>query len=99
MFTNVCVQVNVMFHCAATVKFDEQLRAALATNVRAPLHLLRLARDMRQLQVSASPALASPTLPWPAHASASHIPHHNSPLLSYTRTSQPVLKLATKFHL
>ncbi|XP_045538347.1 fatty acyl-CoA reductase wat [Papilio machaon] len=44
-------KVNVMFHCAATVKFDEQLRAALATNVRAPLHLLRLARDMRALDV------------------------------------------------
>ncbi|XP_048004155.1 fatty acyl-CoA reductase wat-like [Leguminivora glycinivorella] len=44
-------KVNVVFHSAATVKFDEHLRAALATNVRAPLHLLRLARDMKDLSV------------------------------------------------
>ncbi|KAI8433390.1 hypothetical protein MSG28_015430 [Choristoneura fumiferana] len=42
-------KVNIIFHSAATVKFDEHLRAALATNVRAPLHLLRLARDMKDL--------------------------------------------------
>ncbi|XP_073965240.1 fatty acyl-CoA reductase wat-like [Choristoneura fumiferana] len=44
-------KVNIIFHSAATVKFDEHLRAALATNVRAPLHLLRLARDMKDLNV------------------------------------------------
>ncbi|XP_068621731.1 fatty acyl-CoA reductase wat-like [Battus philenor] len=44
-------KVNIIFHSAATVKFDEHLRAALATNVRAPLHLLRLARDMKALDV------------------------------------------------
>lgn len=44
-------KVNIIFHSAATVKFDEHLRAALDTNVRAPLHLLRLARDMKKLDV------------------------------------------------
>ncbi|XP_013185416.2 fatty acyl-CoA reductase wat [Amyelois transitella] len=44
-------KVNIIFHSAATVKFDEHLRAALNTNVRAPLHLLRLARDMKDLDV------------------------------------------------
>ncbi|CAB3257432.1 unnamed protein product [Arctia plantaginis] len=44
-------KVNIIFHSAATVKFDEHLRAALVTNVRAPLHLLRLARDMKKLDV------------------------------------------------
>ncbi|XP_059057689.1 fatty acyl-CoA reductase wat-like [Achroia grisella] len=44
-------KVNIIFHSAATVKFDEHLRAALNTNVRAPLHLLRLARDMKGLDV------------------------------------------------
>ncbi|KAJ8706354.1 hypothetical protein PYW08_010980 [Mythimna loreyi] len=44
-------KVNIIFHSAATVKFDEHLRAALTTNVRAPLHLLRLARDMKKLDV------------------------------------------------
>ncbi|KAG6454612.1 fatty acyl-CoA reductase wat [Manduca sexta] len=44
-------KVNIIFHSAATVKFDEHLRAALGTNVRAPLSLLRLARDMKGLDV------------------------------------------------
>ncbi|XP_072948576.1 fatty acyl-CoA reductase wat-like [Epargyreus clarus] len=44
-------KVNIIFHSAATVKFDEHLRAALVTNVEAPLHLLRLARDVKDLKV------------------------------------------------
>ncbi|KAH9637607.1 hypothetical protein HF086_014771 [Spodoptera exigua] len=44
-------KVNIIFHSAATVKFDEHLRAALVTNVMAPLHLLRLARDVKKLDV------------------------------------------------
>ncbi|KAF9794089.1 hypothetical protein SFRURICE_013554 [Spodoptera frugiperda] len=44
-------KVNIIFHSAATVKFDEHLRAALVTNVMAPLHLLRLARDLKKLDV------------------------------------------------
>ncbi|XP_050664686.1 fatty acyl-CoA reductase wat-like [Leptidea sinapis] len=44
-------KVNVIFHSAATVKFDEHLRAALATNVQAPLYLLDLARNMKGLKV------------------------------------------------
>ncbi|GBP42968.1 Fatty acyl-CoA reductase wat [Eumeta japonica] len=46
-----CVQVNIVFHGAATVKFDERLRAAFATNVLAPLHMLKLARDMKHLNL------------------------------------------------
>ncbi|KAJ0182959.1 hypothetical protein K1T71_000935 [Dendrolimus kikuchii] len=58
-------KVNIIFHSAATVKFDEHLRAALATNVRAPLHLLRLARDMKNLDVlmHISTAYSNPYLP------------------------------------
>ncbi|CAH2101739.1 unnamed protein product [Euphydryas editha] len=44
-------KVNVIFHSAATVKFDEHLRAALLTNVQAPLYLLQLAKDMKGLKV------------------------------------------------
>ncbi|XP_069357131.1 fatty acyl-CoA reductase wat-like [Maniola hyperantus] len=44
-------KVNIIFHSAATVKFDEHLRAALVTNVRAPLYLLQLAKDIKQLKV------------------------------------------------
>lgn len=58
-------KVNIIFHSAATVKFDEHLRAALATNVRGPLHLLRLARDMKKLDVMIhiSTAYSNPYLP------------------------------------
>ncbi|XP_046975946.1 fatty acyl-CoA reductase wat-like [Vanessa cardui] len=44
-------KVHVIFHSAATVKFDEHLRAALITNVQAPLYLLELAKDMKGLKV------------------------------------------------
>ncbi|CAH2241915.1 jg12047 [Pararge aegeria aegeria] len=44
-------KVNIIFHSAATVKFDEHLRAALVTNVRAPLYLLQLAKDIKELKV------------------------------------------------
>ncbi|XP_023940543.1 fatty acyl-CoA reductase wat [Bicyclus anynana] len=44
-------KVNIIFHSAATVKFDEHLRAALVTNVQAPLSLLQLAKDIKQLKV------------------------------------------------
>ncbi|CAF4887390.1 unnamed protein product [Pieris macdunnoughi] len=44
-------KVHVIFHSAATVKFDEHLRAALVTNVQAPLYLLQLAREMKGLKV------------------------------------------------
>ncbi|XP_045457844.1 fatty acyl-CoA reductase wat-like, partial [Melitaea cinxia] len=43
-------KVNVIFHSAATVKFDEHLRAALITNVQAPLYLLQMAKDMKGLK-------------------------------------------------
>ncbi|CAK1546452.1 unnamed protein product [Leptosia nina] len=43
-------KVHVIFHSAATVKFDEHLRAALLTNVQAPLYLLQLAREMKELK-------------------------------------------------
>ncbi|XP_063836545.1 fatty acyl-CoA reductase wat-like [Ostrinia nubilalis] len=44
-------KVNVIFHSAATVKFDEQLRLAFNVNVKASLHVLRLARDIKGLDV------------------------------------------------
>lgn len=43
-------KVNVIFHSAATVKFDEHLRTALITNVQAPLYLLQMAKDMKALK-------------------------------------------------
>ncbi|CAH1962542.1 unnamed protein product [Acanthoscelides obtectus] len=43
-------KVNVVFHVAATVRFDEKLNIAVAINVRAGRDLLQLAREMKDLK-------------------------------------------------
>lgn len=43
-------EVNVVFHLAATVRFDEPLQKAVSINVRATLDLLELAKEMRNLE-------------------------------------------------
>nr|CAH7761030.1 unnamed protein product [Callosobruchus chinensis] len=43
-------KVNVVFHVAATVRFDEKLKTAVAINVRAGRDLLQLAREMKNLK-------------------------------------------------
>ncbi|XP_017493387.1 PREDICTED: putative fatty acyl-CoA reductase CG5065, partial [Rhagoletis zephyria] len=43
-------EVNVVIHLAATVRFDEPLCRALTINVRATLELIRLAKEMKQLE-------------------------------------------------
>ncbi|XP_049839901.1 putative fatty acyl-CoA reductase CG5065 isoform X2 [Schistocerca gregaria] len=43
-------RVSVIFHVAATVRFDEKLQVAAATNVRGTKEVLRLARDMPNLK-------------------------------------------------
>ena len=42
---------NVVFHVAATVRFDEKIRLATAINVKATVDLLKLARTMPNLKV------------------------------------------------
>ncbi|KAM3832489.1 fatty acyl-CoA reductase 1-like [Vipera latastei] len=44
-------EVNVIFHCAATVRFDEPLKDALLLNVLGTQQLLRLAHQMKNLEV------------------------------------------------
>ncbi|XP_069691430.1 fatty acyl-CoA reductase wat-like [Periplaneta americana] len=44
-------EVDVVFHCAATVRFDEKLRIAVGINVRGTESVLQLAREMRRLKV------------------------------------------------
>lgn len=44
-------EVEVIFHVAATVRFDAQLRDAININVRATSDLLDLAHSMKQLMV------------------------------------------------
>lgn len=45
-------EVNIVFHSAATVRFDEPLKVAFETNVNATTYLLELCCDMKNLKVS-----------------------------------------------
>lgn len=42
--------IDVVFHCAATVRFDAHLKVAVNINVRATKSLLEMAREMRRLK-------------------------------------------------
>nr|XP_043877455.1 fatty acyl-CoA reductase 1 isoform X1 [Solea senegalensis] len=42
--------INVIFHCAATIRFDEQLKHALQLNVLGTQQLLSLAQQMHHLE-------------------------------------------------
>lgn len=44
-------RVNIVFHCAATIRFNEPLREAVQLNVLATLKMLRLAQSMKNLEV------------------------------------------------
>ncbi|KAK9745171.1 Male sterility protein [Popillia japonica] len=58
-------EVNCIFHAGATVRFDEKLLTAAYINVRCVRDLLRIAKDMKQLQsfVHISTAYANCTHP------------------------------------
>lgn len=43
-------QVDIIFHAAATVRFDEAIRLATLTNVRGTREALRLARACKNLR-------------------------------------------------
>ena len=43
-----CDQVSIVFHCAATVKFDEALRVAIQMNVIGTQRLIALCHKMPQ---------------------------------------------------
>ena len=43
--------VNVVFHCAATVRFDEELTKSVTMNVGAVAAIIKLARRMEKLEV------------------------------------------------
>lgn len=44
---------NIVFHAAATVRFDEKLKLALAINVNGTREIMLLSKKMRSLEVSA----------------------------------------------
>lgn len=45
------LDTNVIFHMAATVRFNETIRVAVNINVRGTREILRLAREMPDLEV------------------------------------------------
>ena len=44
--------VSIVFNSAATVKFDEELKAAVEMNVKGPRQLLEICRRMNHLEVN-----------------------------------------------
>ncbi|XP_044764593.1 fatty acyl-CoA reductase 1-like [Coccinella septempunctata] len=46
-----CEEVEIVFHCAATVRFDQPLKTAVLINVKGTKQILDLAKGMRNLQV------------------------------------------------
>lgn len=44
-------EVDIIFHSAATVRFDEHIRTAYEINVNGTKTLLELAKDMKNLKV------------------------------------------------
>lgn len=46
-------EVSIIFHLAATVRFDEPLNDAVLLNTRGTRELVNLARKMKNLEVSA----------------------------------------------
>lgn len=44
--------VSIVFNSAATVKFDEELKAAVEMNVKGPRQLLEICRRMKHLEVN-----------------------------------------------
>jgi fatty acyl-CoA reductase len=44
-------KVSVVFHCAATINFDDTLKNSVIMNVRGTREVMLLARNMKQLKV------------------------------------------------
>lgn len=43
--------VNIIFHCAATVRFDDPLQEAILTNTRGTREICKLALEMTNIKV------------------------------------------------
>lgn len=48
-------EVSIVFHVAATVRFDEKLKLAMAINVRSARDILHLCKEITNLKVSRCP--------------------------------------------
>lgn len=43
--------VSIVFNSAATIKFNEELKDAIEMNVKGPMQLLNICRQMKRLEV------------------------------------------------
>lgn len=55
--------VSIVFHSAATVKFDEALKSAVEMNLKGTMRLIELVRKMDRLEVNICP-ISSFSLYW-----------------------------------
>lgn len=46
--------VNIIFHCAATIRFDEKIKIAIDINVHGTEDVIKLAKQMTTLKVNQS---------------------------------------------
>ena len=51
LITNI-TKVHIVFHCAATVRFDEDLTKSIGMNVSGVLSIVALAKKMSRLEVA-----------------------------------------------
>lgn len=49
--TTLTREVSIVFHVAATVRFDEKIKLAVAINVQAPKEIINLSKEMNNLKV------------------------------------------------
>lgn len=50
-YNNIIMKVNIILHCAATVRFDEHLKKAVNINITSLLDILKLANELNNLKV------------------------------------------------
>lgn len=55
-------EVNIVFHGAATVRFDEKLKLAVGINVIGAREVLKLAKTAKNLKVSPPPTTIIPSV-------------------------------------
>lgn len=48
----ICEEVEIVYHGAATIRFDEPLRKAVLLNTRGTKYMIDLAKEMQKLQVN-----------------------------------------------
>jgi fatty acyl-CoA reductase len=51
IYNQLCEQVTIVFHSAATVNFDENLKSSVRTNVKATKRIVSLCKLIQNLKV------------------------------------------------